>query len=246
MKQAGVFFELFEDGWAKGLAVVLCSLGFHAGAYWVWANEEPQQLQVSSGAFSAPVNLSFTQLAQAAPEPVPPPEPVKEEIPEPEPEPEPIPEPEPEPLPEPEIVETSELKVAEKEPEPEPEPTPEPKPEPVPEPAPVVASAAEPVVEPGLDEVVIVTEPQFRSPPTPPDYPRKAQRRNQQGIVMVEALVDENGEILEITVIESSGYPLLDRAALKAVARWEFQPRVVGSRAMRSKVQVPVAFELQG
>ncbi len=117
------------------------------------------------------------------------------------------------------------------------------------EPAPAIPNAAastpKPVEQPGLSEIPVVTNPAFRRPPSPPDYPRKSRRRNQQGVVLVEALVSEDGTTLEVDVLQSSGYPLLDRAAIKAVSGWDFMPRMVGSKAVISKVQVPVQFSLR-
>ena len=98
---------------------------------------------------------------------------------------------------------------------------------------------------PGVSEIPVITEPSFLYPPKPPKYPRQARRRNQQGTVLVEVLVDENGETLDVEIYESSGFPLLDRAAVKAVTSWELQPKIVGGKAVLSKVQVPVRFFLR-
>ncbi|HHJ20619.1 MAG TPA: energy transducer TonB [Gammaproteobacteria bacterium] len=49
------------------------------------------------------------------------------------------------------------------------------------------------------------------------NYPRRAQRQRQQGTVVVSFTVLRNGDIERLHVLESSGYPRLDKAALKAV-----------------------------
>ncbi len=113
------------------------------------------------------------------------------------------------------------------------------------EPVSSVASVTELSDVHGLDDIPVVTTPAFRKPPSPPKYPRQAKRRNQQGVVLLEALVSDEGETLSVTVVESSGYPLLDRAAERAVSGWTFQPRVIGSRTVQSRVRIPVNFELQ-
>ena len=50
-------------------------------------------------------------------------------------------------------------------------------------------------------------------------YPRRAIKRERQGKVELLVSLDENGELLEISVDSSSGYGLLDNAASKAVRK---------------------------
>src|SRR5262249_53984226 len=82
----------------------------------------------------------------------------------------------------------------------------------------------------------------FRSPPTPPPYPKQAQ--NQEGVVLVRALIDERGHAQDIRIYASSGYPLLDRAALEAVAQWDFLPAVQDGKPVAAWVEMPVRFAL--
>jgi len=86
--------------------------------------------------------------------------------------------------------------------------------------------------------------PLYRDNP-PPEYPRRAMIRNQQGTVMLEVVVNELGRVEEIEVAESSGYSILDRAAQEAVQEWVFEPGRRGGRAVKSRVRLPVRFELQ-
>jgi protein TonB len=58
-----------------------------------------------------------------------------------------------------------------------------------------------------------------------PAYPKILQEQGEQGIVVLSLAVDETGRISDINVKESTGYPLLDRAALDFVKRhWIFPP----------------------
>jgi protein TonB len=84
----------------------------------------------------------------------------------------------------------------------------------------------------------------FRTPPTAPPYPKRALAQNQYGVVTVRALVDERGHAQDIRVYGSSGYPLLDRAALEAVARWDFLPAVHDGKPVAAWVEVPVRFNI--
>ena len=70
-------------------------------------------------------------------------------------------------------------------------------------------------------------------------------RRGQQGTVILHALVDDRGNPVELRVVDSSGFEVLDEAALASVRRWEFEPAVRGGRQVAAWVRVPVAFVLQ-
>lgn len=79
----------------------------------------------------------------------------------------------------------------------------------------------------------------------PPKYPVLARRRGWQGTVKLSVLVLENGKVGDITIAKSSGYPLLDETALKAVARYRFVPGRQGDQPVTMRVEVPVHFRLK-
>ncbi len=59
----------------------------------------------------------------------------------------------------------------------------------------------------------------------PPNYPGYAQRNHYQGTVRIDFTVDALGAIVSAKVTKSSGYPMLDEAALEVVKnRWRFAP----------------------
>ena len=79
----------------------------------------------------------------------------------------------------------------------------------------------------------------------PPPYPTIARRRGYEGRVLLSAMISIDGTVVELTVKESSGHPVLDRAAMKVVEAWEFEPaRRMGSPIPMS-VDVPVRFVLK-
>lgn len=80
----------------------------------------------------------------------------------------------------------------------------------------------------------------------PPKYPTLARRRGWEGTVQLLVLVLEDGRVGDISVAKSSGHPLLDDAALEAVARYQFVPGQQGAKTVSMEVQVPVHFRLQG
>jgi protein TonB len=89
-----------------------------------------------------------------------------------------------------------------------------------------------------------VLQARFRVTPPPPLYPRRALSQQQEGTVMVRCLIDEQGAAREIKLHASSGYPLLDKAALQAVGEWQFMPETVNGRAVAVWVEVPVRFQI--
>lgn len=72
-----------------------------------------------------------------------------------------------------------------------------------------------------------------------PVYPLTARRRGQQGRVLLRVLLSTSGTVEKIFVEESSGFDVLDEAALRAVGRWLFSPKAPPA------VLVPIRFRLQ-
>lgn len=91
----------------------------------------------------------------------------------------------------------------------------------------------------------LLTDPSFREPPRKPAYPRRAVDLEQKGTVIVRALVDAAGNPAAIEIWESSGFPLLDRAAEQAVRQWRFRPATLNTRPTEAWVQVAVHFNLR-
>ncbi len=57
--------------------------------------------------------------------------------------------------------------------------------------------------------------------------------------VVVSALVDENGRVVEADVTDGSGIPAADEAVLNAVRRYKFRPAIRGGRKAKARVKVP-------
>ena len=79
----------------------------------------------------------------------------------------------------------------------------------------------------------------------PPRFPPRALELKQQGTVIVRALVAPDGTSGEIIVWRSSGYALLDAAAVRAVRDWAFEPASVEGRRIAAWVEVPVRFAIR-
>ena len=88
------------------------------------------------------------------------------------------------------------------------------------------------------------SEPRFRVPPSAPEYPKASRMRRQEGTVLLEVKLGTQGEQLQVVLLKSSGFPLLDRSALKAVKGWQFLPQEINGQGVRHVVRIPVRFEL--
>jgi protein TonB len=76
----------------------------------------------------------------------------------------------------------------------------------------------------------------------PPNYPELALRTRKDGIVIVEATIDERGNVIAAHVLRSA--PLLDEAALAAVRQWKFTPAVLNGEPVPVVMTVTVNFQL--
>jgi protein TonB len=90
---------------------------------------------------------------------------------------------------------------------------------------------------------VALNQPTFAAPPTQPHYPKKARQRGFQGTATIEVMFNQVGEQMSLTLVDSSGYRLLDKAALNAVEKWQFSAPSPQT-AYAYTVRVPVKFEL--
>lgn len=74
----------------------------------------------------------------------------------------------------------------------------------------------------------------------PPQYPTIARRNNQQGQVKLAYFVNSDGSVGKMKLVKSSGYPLLDKEAVRAVSQYKYTPGQAGWTLH------PVNFQLQG
>lgn len=90
----------------------------------------------------------------------------------------------------------------------------------------------------------ILSSPEDFSGPSP-GYPELARKRNQEGTVHVRCKIDSNGAVVKTNINKSSGFKLLDDAALKAVSKWKYHFSG-GAGEMKPKfIIVPVKFKLK-
>lgn len=77
-------------------------------------------------------------------------------------------------------------------------------------------------------------------------YPPMARRLGQEGVVALEILVDADGAPREITLRQSSGFPVLDRAAQDLLRRAANDVRDRLRPGSATRLEIPIAYQLDG
>jgi protein TonB len=100
-------------------------------------------------------------------------------------------------------------------------------------------------VETGQSEIgaVRLARPMYRVN-NPPVYPKLARKRGYEGTVILQVLVNEQGEVDDLRIETSCDHAMLDRAAFNAVRKWLFEPGRKGTEKIGMWVKVPVTFKL--
>ncbi len=78
----------------------------------------------------------------------------------------------------------------------------------------------------------------------PPLYPSSALRRHIEGYVILEFTVTRAGSVEAPRVVESRPPGVFDRAALAAVRRWRFKPKLENGRPVAVRVRQKLEFRL--
>lgn len=91
---------------------------------------------------------------------------------------------------------------------------------------------------------VIIYKPKLIAPPIPPKYPMIARRKKQQGTVWLDVSLDQQGQQKALYIYKSSGVPVLDKAAIKAVKQWQFAQSQHKHHAQQVKIRIPIEFSL--
>ena len=77
-----------------------------------------------------------------------------------------------------------------------------------------------------------------------PRYPRKALIEGREGYVIVELLVDEKGSVISASVVEANPSSIFNAAAIQAVLKWKFKPRVSGGVAVKQRGLTTIEFTI--
>jgi protein TonB len=76
-----------------------------------------------------------------------------------------------------------------------------------------------------------------------PDYPVLAREAHIWGTVVVNAVIDEQGNVVQAHAL--NGHPLLIPAALKSVLQWKYEPTLLNGVPVAVEMEVTVHFNLR-
>lgn len=85
-------------------------------------------------------------------------------------------------------------------------------------------------------------QPQARAR-VPPQYPFEMRRAGITGEVLVEFIVDTNGDVRNAFAVRSTQREF-EAAAVQAISKWKFRPGRKGGRAVNTRMQQPITFSL--
>jgi protein TonB len=78
-----------------------------------------------------------------------------------------------------------------------------------------------------------------------PVYPVAAQAARMEGVVKVRVLVGIDGKVIQASLERSSGWPLLDEAAMQVLPTWRFEPARRGGVPAECEIIVPIDFYMR-
>ena len=77
-----------------------------------------------------------------------------------------------------------------------------------------------------------------------PQYPDLARQAGIEGTVLLDVLVDEEGKVLEVSVIQSDVTSAMEKSAEEAAKHFLFKPAKQRTVPVRAHVAVPIRFKL--
>lgn len=93
--------------------------------------------------------------------------------------------------------------------------------------------------------IPVISDTSIKGRRVKPQYPSRALRMKQEGVVWLRVLISETGARQEIKLHKPTKHALLNQAAIKAVKKWTFDPNIVNGRPTKSWVEIPIEFRIQ-
>lgn len=101
-------------------------------------------------------------------------------------------------------------------------------------PAPAPAQVDAPIID---NEVVPLVR-------IPPQYPRVAARRGIEGVVTVQFIITKEGTVRDPKVIEAEPANVFNDAAIEAVLKWKFKPKLMDGQPVERQATQEIEFKL--
>ncbi len=78
----------------------------------------------------------------------------------------------------------------------------------------------------------------------PPRYPYRAERRKIEGWVKISFIITEQGSVQDAVVIDAQPKGVFDMAALQAILKWRFKPRIANGKPVATRADQIINFKL--
>ena len=88
-------------------------------------------------------------------------------------------------------------------------------------------------------------DPPVAMSPIRPSYPEIAQEAGIEGVVVVQAFIDEKGRVKETLILKGVPNTGLDEAAMEAIRKTRFRPAKQRERSVGVWISIPVNFKLK-
>ncbi len=99
---------------------------------------------------------------------------------------------------------------------------------------------------PGPTGPVAYSQPLTPVSQVPPMYPRRAQMDGISGWVRLTFIINEDGSVRDIEVVEASPRRgIFDHEASRALARWKFNPQTVDGKPVAATATITINFNLE-
>ncbi|PZR73544.1 MAG: hypothetical protein DLM73_10465 [Chthoniobacterales bacterium] len=87
----------------------------------------------------------------------------------------------------------------------------------------------------------LISDPRYAVYAPRPDYPLVARQQKITGSGVVRMKINSAGQTKSVGMAQSTGSPILDRAAIEAFRRWRFKPG-----AFKDWARCPITFTMSG
>ena len=101
------------------------------------------------------------------------------------------------------------------------------------------------LVETNPVQLEVFTGPKAKELPSP-IYPRRERRQGKEGWVQVNFMISPEGKPYEVAVTHSSGSESFERAAVKTVSKWSFDPATMNGQPIDAGANYKIKFSLEG
>ncbi|QDQ84047.1 energy transducer TonB [Paraburkholderia megapolitana] len=79
-----------------------------------------------------------------------------------------------------------------------------------------------------------------------PKYPKASFDAGERGVVKARIFLDPDGKFEKSEVVQSSGYPRLDEAAIESLKYTSCEPLMIDGKPVRASYVLPISFDING